>query len=304
MRLDRKGFVRMGRLLILTLLISGCNEEQRIKWEVNKQIRRLKSKIAICFAVGRHFDSGGGMTRSSSSDSSRSINTLTLGLPGTITDSSSSSRTSSLRSACRLSWSGPWHSKQLSARMGRTSRLKSISAAMAASSHMTTSRTTGRCHRVTALITGLNEVMGFICIRKVGSRPPIDGRRSHDRWGLCPALSCRSSPCSPRRHGNRSNALRETVRWDWRGGRWFEKPWVFLCEFQARDGPRAQGSPAPYNQWTYQNWYEELEVRPWRLPQIPKQYHIFFITSKYHFIMFSFVLGPHFSFPSNSCRGR
>lgn len=25
----------------------GCNEEQRIKWEVNKQIRRLKSKIAI-----------------------------------------------------------------------------------------------------------------------------------------------------------------------------------------------------------------------------------------------------------------
>ena len=49
MRLDRKGFVRMGRLLILTLLISGCNEEQRIKWEVNKQIRRLKSKIAICF---------------------------------------------------------------------------------------------------------------------------------------------------------------------------------------------------------------------------------------------------------------
>ena len=57
MRLDRKGFVRMGRLLILTLLISGCNEEQRIKWEVNKQIRRLKSKIAICFAVGRHFDS-------------------------------------------------------------------------------------------------------------------------------------------------------------------------------------------------------------------------------------------------------
>lgn len=71
---------------------------------------------------------------------------------------------------------------------------------------------------------------------------------------------------------------------------------MFLCEFQARDGPRAQGSPAPYNQRTYQNWYEELEVRPWRLPQIPKQYHIFFITSKYHFIMFSFVLGPTFHF--------
>ena len=31
MRLDRKGFVRMGRLLILTLLISGCNEEQRLQ---------------------------------------------------------------------------------------------------------------------------------------------------------------------------------------------------------------------------------------------------------------------------------
>ena len=107
MRLDRKGFVRMGRLLILTLLISGWSKEQRVKWEVNKQIRRLKSKIAISFAVGYHFDSGGGMTRSSASDSSRSINTLTLGLPGTITDSSSSSRTSSLRSACRLSWSGP-----------------------------------------------------------------------------------------------------------------------------------------------------------------------------------------------------
>ena len=33
MRLDRKGFVRMGRLLILTLLISGCSEEQRVKWD-------------------------------------------------------------------------------------------------------------------------------------------------------------------------------------------------------------------------------------------------------------------------------
>ena len=69
MRLDRKGFVRMGRLLILTLLISGCSEEQKVKWEVNKQIRRLKSKITICFAVGRRFDSEGGTTRSSSSDS-------------------------------------------------------------------------------------------------------------------------------------------------------------------------------------------------------------------------------------------
>ena len=44
MRLDRKGFVRMGGVLILTLLISGCSEEQKIKWEVNKQIRRIKSK--------------------------------------------------------------------------------------------------------------------------------------------------------------------------------------------------------------------------------------------------------------------
>ena len=47
--MDRKCFARMERLLILTLLISGYSEEQRVKWEVNKQIRRLKSKIAICF---------------------------------------------------------------------------------------------------------------------------------------------------------------------------------------------------------------------------------------------------------------
>ncbi|MEC9257781.1 MAG: hypothetical protein VX541_04745, partial [Candidatus Poribacteria bacterium] len=63
--MDRKCFARMERLLILTLLISGYSGEQRVKWEVNKQIRRLKSKIAIGFAVGYHFDSGGGMTRSS-----------------------------------------------------------------------------------------------------------------------------------------------------------------------------------------------------------------------------------------------
>ena len=44
MRLDRKGFVRMGGVLILALLISGCSEEQKVKWEVNKQVRRLKSK--------------------------------------------------------------------------------------------------------------------------------------------------------------------------------------------------------------------------------------------------------------------
>jgi len=85
----------MERLLILTLLISGYSEVQRVKWEVNKQIRRLKSKIAICFE--KRFD-------------------------------------------------------------------------------------------------GIDEE-----------------------------------------------------------GRWFEKPWVFLCEFQARDDPRARGSPAPYNQRTYQN---------------------------------------------------
>jgi len=44
MKLDKKGCVKMEGVLILTLLISGCSEEQKIKWEVNKQIRRIKSK--------------------------------------------------------------------------------------------------------------------------------------------------------------------------------------------------------------------------------------------------------------------
>ena len=34
----------MGGVLILALLISRCSEQQTVKWEVNKQIRRLKSK--------------------------------------------------------------------------------------------------------------------------------------------------------------------------------------------------------------------------------------------------------------------
>ena len=135
--MDRKCFARMERLLILTLLISGYSEVQRVKWEVNKQIRRLKSKIAICFET--RFD-------------------------------------------------------------------------------------------------GIDEEGG--------------GLRSHG--------------CS---YAN-------------------SKPVT---------ASRARGSPAPYNQRTYQNWYEELEISPWRLPQPPKQYHIHNVW---------FCSWPHFSFPSNSCQGR
>ena len=43
MRLDSKGFVRMGGVLILALLINGCSDKQKVKWEVNEQIRRIKS---------------------------------------------------------------------------------------------------------------------------------------------------------------------------------------------------------------------------------------------------------------------
>ena len=63
--MDRKCFARMERLLILTLLISGYSGEQRVKWEVNKQIRRLKSKIAICFETRFYgIDEEGGGLRS------------------------------------------------------------------------------------------------------------------------------------------------------------------------------------------------------------------------------------------------
>jgi hypothetical protein len=82
------------------------------------------------------FSSGGGIISSSSLDVMRNMSSLSCGLPGTIAGSSdlppfsAASRWSSRRPCLDLS--GPWHLKQLFAKIGRTSRENSGGAAAGA----------------------------------------------------------------------------------------------------------------------------------------------------------------------------
>ena len=93
-------------------------------------IHRLTS--SICFTVSLWFDSGGGIRSSGSLVMIRLNNSLSALLPGTITVFPSLTRNapslvSSRNFALRAFSSGPWHLKQLSEKIGRTSRLKSAS---------------------------------------------------------------------------------------------------------------------------------------------------------------------------------
>ena len=93
-----------------------------------------RRSISICSGLSDLPESAGGIRRSGSSLVMRATSSLSSGFPATIIAaaprmSPSSFHRSSRKSASRCSPSGPWHGKQLSARIGRTSRVKSISAA-------------------------------------------------------------------------------------------------------------------------------------------------------------------------------
>ena len=84
------------------------------------------SRTAIASGLsGFLWESSGGMNSSGSSDFTRLISSLSSGLPGTITLAMAPSRVSRRNFALRAAASNPWQAKQLSERMGRTSRLKS-----------------------------------------------------------------------------------------------------------------------------------------------------------------------------------
>ncbi len=84
--------------------------------------------VSICFAESGRANFAGGMRSFASSAVTREMSSPFSGLPGTNSGCSrfcvAGSR-SRRNFALRLSASGPWHWKQWSARIGRTSRLKS-----------------------------------------------------------------------------------------------------------------------------------------------------------------------------------
>ena len=85
--------------------------------------------VAFCAADSFSFDSGGGIRSSASSVKIRYTNSLSTTSPGTIANApplrsfTASARTSSRSFALRAAASGPWHCKQFSERIARTSRL-------------------------------------------------------------------------------------------------------------------------------------------------------------------------------------
>ena len=92
-------------------------------------------RVSVSFwsLVSTRFDFGGGIRSEASWLMIRSTTALASTSPGTIaSDSIADSRKSSRRSALRWLASRPWQGKQFSARMGRTSRLKSTSGGDAA----------------------------------------------------------------------------------------------------------------------------------------------------------------------------
>jgi hypothetical protein len=86
-----------------------------------------RRRSVFCASVTTFLVFGGGITSVGSVEQTRSMSELLAGLPGTIApNSTASSRRSSRRSALRAALSAPWQAKQLSARIGRMSRLYSI----------------------------------------------------------------------------------------------------------------------------------------------------------------------------------
>ena len=81
--------------------------------------------VAFCAAVSFRFDSGGGMSSSASFEKMRAMISLSALLPGTMTSRLASASTSKRSLALRALASGPWQVKQVSERIGKTSRLKS-----------------------------------------------------------------------------------------------------------------------------------------------------------------------------------
>ena len=108
--------------------LTGGMNDQCLAYAAPCSIQRLS--VSFCSAVSTRCESGGGIISASSSLVMRRQSFALFGIAGTIAGTPSrsakaDSATSSRRSACRAFSSKPWHWKQFSERIGRTSRLKS-----------------------------------------------------------------------------------------------------------------------------------------------------------------------------------
>ena len=115
-----------GRVAHRGRLVSTYRLEGPVLAPLRSLVDPFLEQLDLC-GVSFLPDFGGGMTSSASLLATRSISSLSLLLPGTITGSffrSASSLRSSRSSALRALASGPWQVKQFSDRIGRMSLLK------------------------------------------------------------------------------------------------------------------------------------------------------------------------------------
>src|SRR5262249_54064495 len=122
-----------------------------------------RRSTSFCVAVNSLWAYFGGITFAAL-EKTRTMISLASGLPGTIgvrpepVGFVASSRMSRRRLALRAFLSGPWHRKQVSDMIGRTSRLKPIEPSAARALTALAVMTTHRTYRITGTIASLSAV--------------------------------------------------------------------------------------------------------------------------------------------------